>query len=284
MKGGVLLQILGGLAVGLALGIWVSWVLEPVQYTDTSPSSMRVEFKDQYRAAIASAYNATHNLERARARLSLLGDADSAQTLVAQAQQIMASGNTPDSAFEIAVLVNALNAQISATRPVPTPTFTLKQESKPTSTQTPFGMTTTLQASSTPGPSPTTRPTATLKPTWTPSPTPGAPFILITNDEVCDPNLQPGLLMVEVFNANHKPIAGQKLIINWSDGEESFFTGLKPEISDGFADFQMQRSVVYSIHLAVGGDTVNNLSAPICTQKDSSDYLGGIKLEFQQPK
>ena len=283
MKGGVLLQILGGLAIGLALGLLIAWVLAPVQYTDTSPSTMRMEFKDQYRAAIASAFNATHNLDRARARLTLLSDADPAQVLVVQAQQIMASGNSPDSAFEIAVLVNALNAQIPTIGPVPSSTSAAGQETKSPGTATPFGMVSTPKASPTPGPSPTTRPTATQKPTSTPSPTQGAPFIVSSKDEVCDSNLQPGLLMVEVRNKKHQPIAGQELVISWSAGEESFFTGLKPEISDGYADFLMQRDVLYSIHLASGGEPANGLSAPVCNNKDGDEYLGGIKLVFQQP-
>jgi hypothetical protein len=283
MKGSVLLQVLGGLAIGLAIGLLIAWVLAPVQYTDTSPSTMRMEFKDQYRVAIASAFNATHNLERAHARLALLGDPDPAKSLVVQAQQIMASGNAPDSAFEIAVLVNALNAQIPTTGSNPSPTPTAEQETKSPGTATPFGMVTTPKASSTPGPSPTSRPTATEKPTVTPSPTQGAPFIILSKDEVCDTGVQPGLLMVEVRNKKHQAIAGQKLVINWSDGQESFFTGLKPEISDGYADFQMQRDVIYSIHLAAGGEPANGLSAPVCNNKDGNVYLGGIKLVLQQP-
>jgi len=283
MKGSILLQILGGLAIGLALGLLIGWVLAPVQYVDTSPSTMRMEFKDQYRAAIASAYNATHNLDRARARLALLNDADPAQSLVVQAQQIMASENSPNSAFEIAELVNALNAQIPTTGPVPSPTSTAEKETKSAATATPFGMVSTPKASPTSGPSPTYRPTATQKPSSTPSPTQGAAFILLSKDEVCDSSLQPGLLMVEVRNKKLKQIAGQELVINWSNGEESFFTGLKPEISDGYADFQMQRDVLYSIHLASGGEPANGLSAPVCSNKDGDEFLGGIKLVFQQP-
>jgi hypothetical protein len=285
MKGSVLLQILGGLVIGLALGLSIAWVIAPVQYTDTSPASMRNEFKDQFRAAIASAFNATQNIDRARARLSLLGDPDPAQALVSQAQRMMAAGNSPDSAYELAVLVNALNAvtYASVTETIPAPTRTSDIGSEPTSTQTPFGLVSTLKASSTPGPSPTFRPTTTQKPTWTATPTQGAPFVLVTREEVCDLTLQPRMLMVEVRNKKRQPIPGQKLIINWSGGEESFFTGLKPEISDGYADFQMQPEWVYSLRVATGGETASGLSAPLCTNKDNEDYPGGIKIIFQQP-
>jgi hypothetical protein len=284
MKGGFFGQVLGGLAVGLAMGLLITWVLAPVQYTDTSPASMREEFKDQYRLAIASAYNATGNLERARARLALVGDQDVLVALLSQAERMIATGNTPDSAYEIAGLYNSLLAitQVTVTETNSTPSPTLEKDALPTSTQTPFGLVLTLQATSTPGPSPTPRPTSTQKPTFTPSPTQGAPFIILSLDESCDRDEQKGLLMVEVRNKKRQPIEGQEIIISWSSGEESFFTGLKPEISDGYADFQMQRDTVYSVRLASGGEPANELTAPICNQ-DGEEYLGQTQLLFQQP-
>jgi hypothetical protein len=288
MKGGVLIQVLGGLAIGLALGLLIAWVIAPVQYNDTSPASLRAEFKDQYRAAIASAFNATRNLERARARLTLLGDPNAEQALISQAERMIAEGNSPDSAFEIAVLVNALKAETqvsaNATGIVPSPTETPAQGLNSTSTQTPLGLaSTTPKATSTPGPSPTSRPTATFKPTWTATPTQGAPFALLTREEVCDPGLQPGMLMVEVRNKKRQPIPGLELIISWSGGEERFFTGLKPEISDGYADFQMQRDMTYTLRLALGSENVSGLSAPVCTDPEGKEYTGGFRLVFQQP-
>lgn len=284
MKGGIFGQIFGGLAIGLALGLLITWVIAPVEYTDTSPSSMREEFKDQYRLAIASAYNATGNLERARARLALVGDQDVLLALLSQAERMTATGNSPDSAYEIAGLYNALLAiaQVSITETSSIPSPTLEKAALPTSTQTPFGLVITLQATSTPGPSPTLRPTSTQKPTFTPSPTQGAPFIILSLDESCDPDGQRGLLMVEVRNKKRQPIEGQEIIISWSSGEESFFTGLKPEVSDGYADFLMEQNTVYSVRLASGGEPANDLEAPICNQ-DGEEYLGQIQLIYQQP-
>ena len=283
MRGSTLVQILGGLAIGLALGLLIAWVVAPVQYSDTSPSSLRAEFKDQYRAAIASAYNASHNLGRAQARLALLGDANEEQALVSQAERMIAQGSSPDSAFEIAVLLDALKAKeqasTTATEIAPSPTQGITP-----STQTPFGAATvTPMETDTPGPSPTSRPTATLRPTSTATPTQGPPFVLLTREEVCDSNIQPGLLMVDVQNSKRQPIPGVALIISWSGGEEKFFTGLKPEVSDGYADYQMQPDVTYSLRLALGSENINGLSAPACTDQDGKGYIGGIRLVFQQP-
>jgi hypothetical protein len=284
MKGSLFGQILGGLAIGLALGLLITWVIAPVEYTDTSPASLREEFKDQYRLAIASAYNATGNLERARARLALVGDQDVLVALLAQAERMIATGNSPDASYEIAGLYNALLAvaQVTITETSSVPSPTQDNDAKPTSTQTPFGLVITLQATSTPGPSPTPRPTSTQKPTLTPSPTQGAPFVILSLDESCDPNGERGLLMVEVRNKKRQPIEGQEIIISWSSGEESFFTGLKPEVSDGYADFQMQPNTIYSVRLASGGEPANDLAAPICNQ-DGEEFLGQIQLIYQQP-
>jgi hypothetical protein len=101
-------------------------------------------------------------------------------------------------------------------------------------------------------------------------------------DESCDPDGQRGLLMVEVRNKKRQPIEGQEIIISWSGGEESFFTGLKPEINDGYADFLMQQNAIYSVRLASGGEPANDLAAPICNQ-DGEEYLGQIQIIFQQP-
>jgi len=59
---------------GFALGLFYAWVLSPVRYTDTIPNTLRADFKDQFRIAIAASYASTHDLGRAKARLALLGD------------------------------------------------------------------------------------------------------------------------------------------------------------------------------------------------------------------
>lgn len=88
--------------------------------------------------------------------------------------------------------------------------------------------------------------------------------------------------MVEVRNKKRQPIEGQEIIISWSGGEESFFTGLKPEVSNGYADYQMQTGVKYSVRLASGGDIANGLTPPICS-KEGNDFEGAVQIIFQQP-
>ena len=72
------------LLLGVGLGLAYAWVVTPRGMTDTGPSVLRPDFKDQYRSLVAASYAATGNLPRAQARLSVLGDANPVDALNAQ--------------------------------------------------------------------------------------------------------------------------------------------------------------------------------------------------------
>ena len=274
--------LLTGLLIGLTLGLLIAWVISPVQYVDTAPASLRADFKDQYRSMIASAYLATGELGRAQSRLSLLGDADPRQALTLQAQQALSVGDPSGSAYALARLADALLQPLVGEQ---TP---IEIGASPTATTTATG---TKTETSSVTRAPTRRPTGTLtpaatptpRPTRTPTPTLGAAFVLVAPEIVCDVNLSEGLLQVKIQNAAGQPIPGAEVIITWEGGEEHFFTGLKPELGNGYADFVMQPEVGYSLRLAAGGRPVSNLSAPICRTSGGDSYYGGVRLLFQQP-
>lgn len=54
------------LAAGFGAGLAYAWIVSPIRYVDTTPDTLRSDFKDQFRTAIAASYAATHNLERAK--------------------------------------------------------------------------------------------------------------------------------------------------------------------------------------------------------------------------
>ncbi|HAV76572.1 MAG TPA: hypothetical protein DCX53_04375, partial [Anaerolineae bacterium] len=93
------------------------------------------------------------------------------------------------------------------------------------------------------------------RPTRTALPTQGAPFQLIALDMVCDTNLPDNLLQVIVYNSNRRQLAGIKIVIAWDSGEDEFFTGLKPELGNGYADFLMTPGTSYSVLLGPGSET-----------------------------
>ncbi len=279
-------DILLALLAGFGLGLVYSWIISPLRVTNADPVALRADFKDTYRAAIAASYAATGNLPSAQARLSLLKDANSVEALNAQAQRMMANGDSLQQADQIAALALALdgnsdniptsipateiasNIEVDSTLTIPPPPpdapIVLTETQAPAETQL-------IPVASTP------------RPTRTAIPTLGAPFTLSGQEDLCDTNLPDGLLQIIVLNSNRRQMPGIKIVITWDGGEEGFFTGLKPELGDGYADYLMTPNITYTIQLANGSDVATGISAPTCQTPDGGTFLGGIKLTFQRP-
>ena len=294
---GMLLALLAGLGLGLVY----AWTISPARVTDSQPVALRADFKDHYRSAIAAAYSATGDLARAQARLSLLGDTDSIEALNAQAQRMLASnasGQSFNEADQVVALASALD-QNAVNIPTATPT-TRSADNTPDAVNTanvvvtinpatstfpastsevPIELTETPQTIETQ----TTPVAATPRPTRTFIPTAGSPFKLTGQESVCDPNLPDGLLQVLVFNSNRRQMPGIEILITWEGGAENFFTGLKPELGNGYADYIMSPDVIYTLQLRSGSDIASGLTIPTCQSPSGEAFSGGIKLTFQEP-
>ncbi|GAB4502069.1 MAG: hypothetical protein Fur0035_16150 [Anaerolineales bacterium] len=64
-----LLAILAGIGLGLLYG----WKINPVQYVDTAPNTLRPDFRADYVLMIAETYQLEQNPQSAARRLALLG-------------------------------------------------------------------------------------------------------------------------------------------------------------------------------------------------------------------
>jgi hypothetical protein len=289
-------DILLALLVGLGLGLVYSWVISPLRIFSAEPKTLRGDFRDQYRSLIAAAYSATDNLPRAQARLALLGDPNAVEALNGQAQRMQASNQSFELADRVAALALALDDNATdgnpgsegiinepiASSPVEiteTPNDIVTPTSDSLSTEVPIDLTETPQIIETQ----TLAVESTPRPTNTSTPVPGEPFTLTGQETVCDPNIPEGLLQVLVLNSNRRQIAGVEIDITWEGGKEQFFTGLKPELGNGYADYLMTPDITYSIQLARGSDVALGILAPACQTSSGEGFLGGIKLTFQQP-
>lgn len=293
--------LLTGFVIGIVLGLVYAWLIAPQQYKDTSPASLQPEFKDQYRAMIAAAFVANGNLARAEARLKLLGDQDVVRTLSEQAQLTLAEGSDPRTAQALGLLAVALGQGESATvpSPVPTelptddlispsppsPTFTLPI---PTETVEPTAPSTQAspnpnQTDQTPQITRTVLSTVTPLATRTPTITPGSPFVLQENTFVCDREISGPLIQVMAENSRGRQIAGEQIVASWEGGEDHFFTGLKPELGRGYADFLMTPGVIYEVSMSGGGQTVSDLTPAECETQTGGRYWGSWLLVFSQP-
>ena len=238
--------LLTGLLIGLGLGLVYAWLIEPVEYIDTAPHSLSPAIKERYRSLISLAYQEDRDIGRARQRLALLQDNDPQGSLSAQAQQEVANSGSPQEAQALALLAEDINqAGGSVDQSTPLTSTSQIAPSKPTVKSRPQ-KTTSVDASQAVR-SATPRPTATgtAQATFTPRATVfvqstlGPPFALKDKQKVCDPTLPNALLQVEVEDGSGQPVAGVRLDITWNGGEDFFFTGLYPKITNGYADFTM---------------------------------------------
>lgn len=273
---------------GFGIGLLIAWVISPVRYIDTNPNTLRSDFKDQFRITIAASYASDHNLERAKARLALLGDPDAVQALTAQAQRMLGSGESFNIIQEVAGLATDLQTGVASILSTPTnspiPTQTIKTQTASVPVTATLSPDTNIETPTVELASPTVIfDTPTLRPTKTPIPTAGAPFQLISQDQVCNPNLTDGLMQISVLDNHHHQMPGIEIIVNWNGGEDHLFTGFKPDIGDGYADYVMQPGVTYTVRVAQPGAPIPNLSAPACPDSNGQTYTGGLKLTFQQP-
>ncbi len=279
-----------GLAAGTVFAVWI-W---PVPYDFARPSDLNAEARDSYRLIVARAYFASGDRGRAYPRLDLLKEVDPAAALAAQAQRVLATGNEKDS-NALALLAAGLDTagEVAPTDAVANP-GTIEPTLMPETTNTPSGILSelpTLEITGTPEGDGT--PIPTIEPLNNPSagipratptmfPTLSAPYILKEKAVDCGRNLRPGLLQIWVENASGLAMPGVRIQINWKDGEETFYTGLKPELNNGYADFEMTPGTTYSLRVGENGETVTGLGAADCASEGHPERVGGMILRFTE--
>lgn len=64
------------LFLGGGIGLIYGWVINPVEYVDTSPGSLREDYKTDYVLMVAEVYQKEQDLDLALERLAFLGDAE----------------------------------------------------------------------------------------------------------------------------------------------------------------------------------------------------------------
>ncbi len=264
------LPLLLGFLLGAAGGVYYAWVVDPVEYVDTAPASLRQDFREDYLALIASAYAGTGDLQRARARLALIPEANPAEKLGALAQQRLERGRPQAEVQALAALAAALGE-----RPTPlaiTATPLIGASSTPPA-----------RGAASPFPTRTATPTRTPLPTRAPTATPGAPFALLSKEALCEADLSEPLIQVEVFDAAGQPVPGVEILVLWDAGQDHFFTGLKADAGPGYGDFAMAQGVVYAVQVAHGGEQATGLQATPCVDEEGRSAFNSWYVRFLQP-
>ncbi len=113
--------ILIALAAGVGLGLVVGWYVWPVTYTESAPTRMRQDWKDEAIWMAAQAFAYDRDLEAAQIRLRPLGADDLGKLVLARTEKAIAQNLAPKQITSLARLAAALGARSERTDPYLSP-------------------------------------------------------------------------------------------------------------------------------------------------------------------
>ncbi len=264
MRGLFIGGAISGLALGLGIGLALSWFYWPAARMNADLVDLRLDYKDDYQGMIAAAYSLDGDLARAMSRLAELKLAGPASAISARA----ALESRP--LYRQALMRLALDlAQPSAAlaRPTytPRPTRTRVSHRLATPVATPVPAATRAPMASpvpaTPAPEPALPPPTSI-------PNPDAPRFVLKSKQPLDCVQSRGRshIEVEAVDGEGAPLPGVGVEVHWDSGTEILYTGLKPERGPGYADLKVDPGT-YSVRLAetAQSDAVENLEIQAST-------------------
>jgi hypothetical protein len=268
-------RLIAGLIAGVIVGLAYGWLVNPVNYVDIAPQQLQSVYKEQYVLLVSQAYLADLDLGRARRRLAAMGVQDGASMVSQQADQAFARGASPGAIRALTVLAEALGGHPQAAE-VFSGTANAPRGERLSPTPT-FEAIATPTASGTPLPPLPPVPTPTETPVLIPT---DATMKLVAIQTLCQSDHPAGRLEVFVLDVSGGGIPAVKVVVAWDGGTDTFFTGLKPEVSPGYADFQMEADRTYSITLVGLAEPVVGISSASCTTDTEVVQLPTYQLTF----
>lgn len=104
------LWILLATAAGIGLGLLYGWVIDPVEFVDLTPDTLRADYRADYILMVAEAHQVEQDTDLAARRLAIFGS-DPPAEIAAQALQFGPSaGFTPSELSALEGLIQALRA------------------------------------------------------------------------------------------------------------------------------------------------------------------------------
>jgi hypothetical protein len=268
------IPLLVGVVIGLVGGVYYAWYLNPVHLTNVSPQQLTADDQRAYVMLVSEAYLQEADLERARARLSATGAHDLAQLVVSQANNAYMGGADLHEVRALTILAQALGGDPLADMfPTTAPTVSGKNP------------TATFEGVPSPTPSPVV-PTATslpVRPTVTPTPVlipPDTTLKLIANEPICKDDYPAGRIEVYVNDMGGNGIPAIEILVEWAEQQATFFTGLKPEIDPGYADFQMEPNQTYTVTLVGLAEPVFGIDSHACETDSGTAQVPTYQLVY----
>lgn len=274
------------LIAGLLLGISITRLQGPLPQDQAEPWQLRAEDRQHYMMAIALEYEHSGDTLRALDKLIALRPAqDPWRALAAAACELGSRGylRSPSGIQALRSAVRLYTAQERAgcaEQLLPAETTPSPDASEAASA------TQAEQVSDDPRPTPlpTKRP---LRQTFVATPTrrpavPGADirsFAVLSVRSFCD-LARPALIEAHVVDYIGRGIPGQPIRVRWGNREDLFFSGLKSEHGDAYADFQMAPDIDYAIEMNGARDpTASSLRTGDC-YTDNRRGLKSYRVTF----
>jgi hypothetical protein len=270
--------LLLGLVIGAAGGLYYAWFLDPVNRVNIAPSQLNPTDRQAYVLLVSEAYLRDHDLDRARARLSTLGERDIAQMVAVQSDTAFLRGGDPGEIRALTTLAEALGAQ-------PLAADVFSGTVAPTPPEKTATVTPTFQGMASPTASPA-GPTVTWTP-FIPTLTPtravivDTEFDLVSRFILCEDSRRTGLLQVFVYNDVEQGVAAVEILVEWAGGSDTIYTGLKPGIDPGYADFRMEPDKLYTVTLVGLSEPVVGIDSSDCRDDSGGLSTPTVQLVFE---
>ena len=238
--------------LGITLGLVITWVLWPVQFTNADAVDLRQSHKDDYVRMISGAYQVDGDLVSAQERLRKIGIANPARTIsdiITREKGTPANTGNLNALTHLAQVLSAQPGEVAAQR---TPSGGDPQAVEVTATP----------AESVPR------------------------FELVKHTQLsCLDEPEAPHLRFSVLDANGHDLPNIGIQVHWDGGDDTVFTGLKPERGIGYADYEATPGTFSVTVLSGQSDTVSDLligEAPANCRADRGATPRGWKLVFQQ--
>jgi hypothetical protein len=106
------------LVLGLGLGLYYGLVVSPVEYIDTAPNTLRIDFQTDYVLMVAEVFQKDQNIELAGQRIARLGNRPPAEIAAQALSFAQQNGYSPADVSLLQNLLLALQvAQPSGAKP-----------------------------------------------------------------------------------------------------------------------------------------------------------------------
>jgi hypothetical protein len=274
------------LIAGLLLGISITRIQGPLPEAKAEPWQLRAEDRNHYMIAIALEHEHSGDMQQALGKLIALRPLqDPWDALAAGACELGSRGylRSPSGIRALRSAVTLYTAQGRAgcaEQLLPAEAAETAEAVDEAPGHQP------AQASDDPRPTllPTKPP---LQQTYLATPTrrPDAPgaeersFGVLSVRSFCD-LARPALIETHVVDYIGRGIPGQPIRVRWGNQEDLFFSGLKVERGDSYADFQMEEDVDYTIEMAGARDSsASSLSTGDC-YTDNRRGLKSYRVTF----